>query len=52
MPTFPMPSIKDELGNDWHKEEECQRRLTEKVMGAHLCIPFQCGVCWMRNMEG
>ena len=47
-----MPSIKDELGNAWHKEEERQRRLTEGVTGAHLCIPFQCGVCWMRNMEG
>ena len=46
-----MPSIKDELGNAWHKEEERQRRLAEGVAGAHLCIPFQCGVCWMRNME-
>ncbi len=47
-----MPSVKDKLGNAWHKEEERQRRLAEGVAGAHLCIPFQCGVCWMRNMEG
>ena len=26
--------------------------MTEGVEGAHLCIPFQCGVCWLRNMEG
>ncbi len=52
MPTFPMPSIKVELGNAWHKEEERHRRLTEVSVGAHLCIPFQYGVCWMRNMEG
>ncbi len=52
MPTFPMPSIKDELGSTWHKEEEHQRRLTEGVEGEHLRIPFQCGVCWLRNLEG
>ena len=22
------------------------------VEGAHLCIPFQCKVCWFRNLEG
>jgi hypothetical protein len=27
-------------------------RLTEGVKGAHLCIPFQCGVCLLRNLEG
>ncbi len=21
------------------------------VEGAHLCVPFQCEVCWMRNLE-
>ena len=22
------------------------------VNGAHLCIPFQCEFCWLRNLEG
>jgi hypothetical protein len=39
-------------GNLWHKEEERQRQLTEGVEGSHLCIPFQCEVCWIRNIEG
>ena len=27
-------------------------RLNHGVKGAHLCIPFQCEICWMRNLEG
>jgi hypothetical protein len=52
MPQFPMSTIKDELRNPWHKEEEQQKRIQQGVEGVHLCIPFQCGVCWMRNLEG
>ena len=47
-----MPAILDEEGNLWHKEEERQRQLTEGVEGSHLCIPFQCELCWIRNIEG
>jgi hypothetical protein len=44
-------AVKDKLGNPWHKEEERQRRLGWGVNEAHLCIPFQCKQCWMRNLE-
>ena len=52
MPRFPKAVITDEVGNVWHKEEQRQRRLTQGVEGAHLCIPFQCETCWHRNLEG
>ena len=52
MPLFPMAAIKDKLGNPWHWEEERQKRMMQGVEGAHLCIPFQCEVCWIRNLEG
>ena len=26
--------------------------MMQGVEGAHLCIPFQCEVCWIRNLEG
>ena len=51
-PAFQTIAIEDDLGNPWHKEEERQRRLNQGVDGAHMCIPFQCDVCWMRNLEG
>jgi hypothetical protein len=47
-----MAMIKDKLGNPWHREEERQKRMMQGVEGAHLCIPFQCKVCWIRNLEG
>jgi hypothetical protein len=47
-----MVAIEDELGNPWHKEEERRKRLSQGVEGAHMCIPFQCEVCWIRNLEG
>jgi hypothetical protein len=46
-----MPAVVDEEGNLWHKEEERQRQLMIGVEGAHLCIPFQCELCWFRNIE-
>jgi hypothetical protein len=51
LPNFPTMSVEDKLGNPWHKEEERQRRMNQGVSGAHMCIPFQCEVCWMRNLE-
>jgi hypothetical protein len=48
---FPSVAIEDELGNPWHKEEERQKRLSQGVDGVHMCTPFQCETCWMRNLE-
>ena len=28
------------------------RRLNQGAEGAHLCSPFQCELCWFRNLEG
>ncbi len=47
-----MPSILDETGNAWHKEEERWRQMMKGVEGSHLCIPLQCEMCWFRNIEG
>ena len=44
--------MKDVAGNPWHKEDERQKQMLTAVEGAHLCIPFQCEVCWFRNLEG
>jgi len=47
-----MPGILDESGNAWHKEEERRRQMMEGVEILHLCIPFQCKLCWFRNIKG
>jgi hypothetical protein len=52
MPIFLTTVIKDEMGNTWHKEAEWQKRLMQGIKGTHLCIPFQCRMCGMRNLEG
>jgi hypothetical protein len=46
-----MPAILDEAGNTWHKEEDQQQRMMEGADGSHLCIPFQCKLCWYHNLE-
>ncbi len=38
--------------NPWHKESKRQEQMRTGVEGAHLCIPFQCEVCWVSNLEG
>jgi hypothetical protein len=48
---FRMPTIVDEEGNLWHKEEDRQHLMMEEVEGSHLCILFQCKLCWYRNIE-
>lgn len=40
------------MGNPWHKQAERVKRLNQGVKGVHVCIPFQCEVCWIRNLEG
>ena len=47
-----MSTIQDEAGNKWHSEDKRKERLHCGVEGSHVCIPFQCEVCWMRNLEG
>jgi hypothetical protein len=44
--------IQDVAGNLWHKESKRQEQMRTGVEGAHLCILFQCEVCWVRNLEG
>ncbi len=44
--------MKDVAGNPWHKESNRQAKMLTAVEGARLCIPFQCKVCWFRNLEG
>jgi hypothetical protein len=48
-----MRTIEDKMGNPWwHKEVERWKRMEWGVNGAHLCIPFQCELCWLWNLEG
>jgi hypothetical protein len=47
-----MPGIIDEEENPWHNKEAQQWQMMEGVEGSHLCIPFQCELCWYRNLEG
>jgi len=47
-----MVVMKDVAGNPLHKEGERQKQMLMAVEGAHLCIPFQCEVCWFQNLEG
>ena len=47
---FPMERIEDEAGNKWHSEDQRRADLNAGVKGAHVCVPFQCEVCWVRNI--
>ena len=47
-----MMEITDQAGNSWHKEKARQIRFNTGVKCAHVCIPFQCEGCWIRNLEG
>ncbi len=49
---FPTVVIRDVAGNPWHKESKRQEQMWTGVEGTHLCIPFQCEVCWVCNLEG
>ena len=50
--TFLTVVMKDVAGNPWHKESDWQEQMLTAVEGSHLCIPFQCEVCWFHNLEG
>ena len=45
-----MERIEDEAGNKWHSEDQRRADLNAGVKGAHVCVPFQCEVCWVRNI--
>jgi hypothetical protein len=47
-----MPGIVDEEGNPWHNKEAQHRQMMEGVEGSHLCISFQCKLCWYQNLKG
>ena len=47
-----MFQVKDGGENLWHKQGQREERLNHGTKGAHLCIPFQCELCWLRNLEG
>ena len=49
---FPVAELKDVEGNVWHQEGVRLRRLNQGTEGAHLCSPFQCELCWFRNLVG
>ena len=49
---FPVSELKDVDGNVWHNERTRLKRLNQGAEGAHLCSPFQCELCWFRNLEG
>ena len=44
--------IQDVARSPWHKESKRQKQMQTGVECAHLCIPFQCEVCWFHNLEG
>ena len=46
-----MRRVYDEEGNRWHKDAERVKNLNSGVSGAHCSIPFQCEICWIRNLE-
>ena len=48
---FPVRKIVDEAGNPWHKDAQRIHHLNTGVKGVHCSLPFQCEVCWMRNLE-
>jgi hypothetical protein len=47
-----MKMLLDEAGNIWHTQAKREERLRTGVKGAHMIMPFQCELCWMRLLEG
>jgi hypothetical protein len=48
---FPLAVLHDDDGELWEGQEQRNRRLNVDVAGAHAVIPFQCEICWIRNLE-
>jgi len=36
----------------WEGQAARDARLNTGLIGAHVVVPFQCEICWMRNLEG
>jgi hypothetical protein len=49
---FPLAVLYDDDGQLWEGQEQRSSRLNAAVPGAHAVIPFQCEICWIRNLEG
>lgn len=48
-----MATLEDDEGEAWEAEQEKREaRLNTGKNGAHVVMPFQCELCWMRNLEG
>jgi hypothetical protein len=48
-----MRHVEDQEGNPWHNDAKRIEELSSGVgaHGVHACQPFQCPLCWMRNLE-
>lgn len=47
-----MAILHDDDGEEWTKQSAREHRLNTGLPGAHVVSPFQCEICWMRNLEG
>eukprot|EP00804_Cyclotella_cryptica_P010959 CCRYP_016684-RA/>CCRYP_016684-RA protein AED:0.10 eAED:0.14 QI:0/0/0/1/0.25/0/5/0/1241 len=49
---FPLAILNDNDNKEWEKQKIRESRLNIGCDGAHTVIPFQCEVCWVRNLTG
>lgn len=49
---FPLAVLHDEDASEWVKQGQRARRLNSASDGVHAVMPFQCEVCWIRNLTG
>jgi hypothetical protein len=49
---FPMSVLLDDDGELWEGQEDRAARLNTGIAGIHVSQPFQCEICWIRNLEG
>ena len=47
-----MAILSDDDGEEWKKQKLRESRLNTGCNGAHTVIPFQCEICWIRNLTG
>ena len=46
-----MASLRDDDGEIWERQSIRSDRLNYGVEGIHAVMPFQCELCWFRNLE-
>lgn len=44
--------LTDDADEEWVDQSKREARLNTGKEGAHAVTPFQCEICWMRNLEG